>query len=510
MSSTQNVSRELISQVSKCLCNKMGLEFPENRYKDLLRGIKEASTELGFDNTKDCIEWLIHSDLNKQAQDTLARHLTIGETYFFRDSSLFKYLKEKVFHDLIYSRWNKEKFIRIWSAGCCTGEEPYSFAMLIDKLLPQRKNWNISIIATDINEDFLKKAKKGTYTKWSFRNTPEDIRDKYFVKTGENQFTISNEIKGMVLFNKLNLASLGFPSYSRNISEMDLICCRNVLMYFSENVRDQVVYKFSKTLAQNGWLIVSPGEAEHARKVRLTSVRSSDTTLFRKIDKKFQQTNQCININLETNKFHDIKNPIKQTIKKSIEQQKIPELKLKSKTEKKPGSQKEILEKKSNNRENNYDEALIYFEKGDYDTSVRLLNSLLETEKNNSKYMSLLARCYANLKQNDKASSWCEKAISKDSFNPNYYYLMASIQQELGLTDKAIKSLNQALYMEPSFIMAYFAMGMIRKKQGRQKESLKCFKNAVYYLNSMDKNTIVSSSDGMTAGRLKEILESML
>ncbi|KPA12008.1 methylase of chemotaxis methyl-accepting protein [Candidatus Magnetomorum sp. HK-1] len=489
-----------MSQVSDCLCKKMGLEFPENRYKDLMRGIEEASKDLGFDNAKDCIEWMINSELNKQTQDTLAKYLTIGETYFLRDSSLFKNLKDKIFHDLIYSRWHKEKYIRIWSAGCCTGEEPYSFAMLIDQILPHRTEWNISIIATDINENFLNKAKKGIYTKWSFRNTPQDIREKYFKKIGENQFSISPKIKKMVSFFHLNLASLNFPSFSKNITEMDLICCRNVLMYFSGTVRDQVVNKFSESLSPNGWLIVSPGEAEHARKAGLKPVRSTETTLFRKTVSKPHKINKYPNyehtkIDSTINENTKIVLPRNIPDKQNLQQQST--------------EQKEKIKENSNKAELKYDDAFKFFEKGNYDDSVHLLCALLEIEKNNSEYMALLARCYANLKQNDKASSWCKKAISLDAFNPKYYYLMATIQQEQGQIDLSIKALNQALYLEPSFIMAYMALGMIRRKQGRQKDSEKCMKNALYYLKNMGKNTIVPSSDGMTAGRLVDMLESM-
>ncbi|ETR68820.1 MAG: CheR-type MCP methyltransferase [Candidatus Magnetoglobus multicellularis str. Araruama] len=266
MSKTNNISQEQLAQLSNHICKNIGLDFPENKYKDLTRGVVDACGEFGFTNANECIEWLIHSDFNKQTWDTLAGHLTIGETYFFRDSSIFKYLKDTVLHDLIYSRWHSEKYLRIWSAACCTGEEPYSIAMLIDQILPNRKGWSISIIGTDINEKFLDKAKKGIYTQWSFRSTPDNIQKKYFSKKDINKFVIAPEIKRMVSFSYLNLAESRYPSFSNNTNELDLICCRNVLMYFSEPIRKKVVTALASCLSQNGWLIVSPGEADYAKK----------------------------------------------------------------------------------------------------------------------------------------------------------------------------------------------------------------------------------------------------
>ncbi|MBF0449984.1 MAG: hypothetical protein HQK75_04720 [Candidatus Magnetomorum sp.] len=501
LASTNNIPKELLSQLSDQVCKKLGLEFPENRHKDLMRGIEGVSKVFGFDKPIQCIEWLIHSELNKETLDTLVCHLTIGETYFFRDSGVFTFLKEKVLHELIYSRWHSERYVRIWSAACCTGEEPYSIAMLIDQILPNRNQWNISIIATDINEQFLNKAKKGLYTRWSFRNTPEEIQQKYFVKTENNQFKIHPEIKKMVTFFPLNLAESGYPSLSMNINEMDLICCRNVLMYFSETVRNKVVHRLSNCLAQKGWLLVSPGEADHARKTGLKPVRSSETTLFQKLSQKIPPADSSyFNAQPVAPSFHFTSKQDEEY--KHAAQKPVPSLNVKESHDSKESTN-------VNRTSWTYEDALKSFEQGTYDHSILILSGLLEAETNNPKYMALIARCYSNLKQNDIACSWCEKATLADAFNSSYYFLLASIQQEKGSIDQAIKSLNQALYLEPSLIMAYMALGMIRRKQGRQQDSQKCIKNALYYLKNTDKNDIVPLSDGMTAGRLTAMLESM-
>jgi chemotaxis protein methyltransferase CheR len=489
----KEISKEQLAKLSSHICKTIGLEFPENRYKDLTRGIEEACGEFGFSNANDCIEWLLHTDFNKDTWDILAGYLTIGETYFFRDSAVFKFLKDKLLHDLIYARWQSEKYLRIWSAACCTGEEPYSIAMLIDQLIPNRTGWNISIIATDINEKFLNKAKKGVYTQWSFRNTPEELRNKYFSNIHANQYSIHPKIKRMVSFSYLNLAESNYPSYSNNTNELDLICCRNVLMYFSEPIRKKVVNSLSSCLTQNGVLIISPGEADYAKKAGLLSFRSSETTVFRKEppQKKSHTLNQTINFPIKAT------DPIKKIPEKT---QLVPDTK--------PTQKQNIAP--TNKQKNTYDQALQTFNKGAYNECIQLLSHMHETNKNNADNMILTARCYANLKQYETAKSWCEKAINLNRFDPGYYYLMASILQEQGEIENAIKALNQALYLEPSLIMAYVTIGMIRRKQGRKQDFQKAINNAMYYLKKMEPDDIVPLSDDNTAGRLIKILESML
>jgi len=486
----KTISSEQLSQLSSHICNTIGLEFPENRYKDLTRGIEEACGDFGFNNAHDCIEWLIQTDFNKETWDKLAGYLTIGETYFFRDSGVFKFLKDKLLHDLIYSRWHSNKYLRIWSAACCSGEEPYSIAMLIDQLLPNRKNWNISIIATDINEKFLNKAKKGLYTQWSFRSTPENIRKKYFTKKNGNKFEIHPEIKRMVSFFYLNLAESRYPEFSNNTTELDLICCRNVLMYFSEDIREKVVLGLASCLAQNGVLIVSPGEADYAKKAGLFPFKSSETTVFQKIPP--QQKPPLFN------------QPYSQQIKRPEHIAITPEKKV-------PVNDKKTneIEFLSENKGSTYDQALQEFKEGAYSESINILTYLQGKDKNNAEYMILKARCYANLKQYDTAKTWCEQAIQMKRLDPGYYYLMASILQEQGNNENAIKVLNQALYLDPSLIMAYVAIGMIRRKQGRKKEFQKALDNALYFLKNMKPDDLVPFSEDMTAGRLMEMLRPM-
>jgi len=229
---SSNISTHQLSRISELVSALMGLHFPEGRYIDLERGIESASIDFGFDNNiEEFIKWLTSAALTKSHIETLASHLTVGETFFFREKRSFDVLEREILPGLIQSKDGGEKRLRIWSAGCSTGEEPYSIAILLNRMIPDLKDWNITILATDINSRVLKKASEGVYTDWSFRDTPPWIKEGYFKKIKEGVYEILPQFRKMVSFEYLNLAEDVYPTLLNNTNAIDLIfiCCRQDL-----------------------------------------------------------------------------------------------------------------------------------------------------------------------------------------------------------------------------------------------------------------------------------------
>ncbi len=227
-----SIPAALLSQLSEFVATQMGLHFPKERWRDLERGIRSAAREFDFKDAESCLQWLVSSPLAKGQIEILARHLTVGETYFFREQKSLEILEGYVLPELIRTRRENEKRLRIWSAGCCTGEEPYSIAILLAKLIPDLKDWKITILGTDLNPRSLQKASEGVYSEWSFRGTPEWVGERYFTRAKDGRWAVLPSIKKMVTLHYLNLAEDAFPSLLSNTNAMDVIFCRNVLMYF--------------------------------------------------------------------------------------------------------------------------------------------------------------------------------------------------------------------------------------------------------------------------------------
>jgi chemotaxis protein methyltransferase CheR len=229
------------SRLSRFIAEAMGLHFPRERWPDLQRGLAGAAVDFGFDDLTACADWLLSAPLSKEQLQVLASHLTIGETYFFRDKQTLAALTENILPGLIRTRRGSEQRLRLWSAACCSGEEPYTLAILLHQLLPDIADWHVTIRATDINPGFLRKAQTGVYGEWSFRNAPAALKARYFTRAADGRYAVNSEIRDLVSFAHLNLVDDVYPSPVTDTNAMDLICCRNVLMYFTAAQIERVI-----------------------------------------------------------------------------------------------------------------------------------------------------------------------------------------------------------------------------------------------------------------------------
>lgn len=184
---------------------------------------------------------------------------TIGETRFLRHKSWFAQIERLILTPLINLRRRENNLrIRIWSAGCSTGEEPYTLAMLVRKLLPDIDAWNIDIHATDIREDAIETAKLGEYNMRQLRELDERTILEFFEPTASGLLAISPKLRGMIGFRAENLADCvdKIPTWP-----FDLILCRNVLMYFKPDMQRNVAAYLTRALGNQGWIAVTPAEA---------------------------------------------------------------------------------------------------------------------------------------------------------------------------------------------------------------------------------------------------------
>jgi len=255
------LSDEVCCQARALIASRLGLDFSEHRQADLERGLVRALRAASLSAPEAYLAWLATLPEESLEWRRLAGHLTVGETYFFRDRASFEALEQHVLPALIAARRAEGLLrLRIWSAGCATGEEPYSLVILLDRLLSAWADWALTILATDINPEALETARRGRYREWAFRETPAWVRDRYFQRRGGETFELDPRIRRMVTFAPLNLAEDGYPNVVTNTSAMDLILCRNVLMYFTREAQRVTVARLHRALLPGGWLVVSPAE----------------------------------------------------------------------------------------------------------------------------------------------------------------------------------------------------------------------------------------------------------
>ncbi|HJW26723.1 MAG TPA: CheR family methyltransferase [Rhodocyclaceae bacterium] len=247
-------SQPLPAEVQRLLVQRVGLRLSAgdwSKAEHLLR----ARAPRRFPSLAAYCASLSPSELHQEVE-RIAAQLTPGETFFFRDHGQFELLRFELLPELIAARRGR-KTLRLWSAGCATGEEAYSLAMVTDMVLPERRDWQITIIGTDINEEALAKARRGRYGRWSFRLAPASLQGRYFHREGE-QWTVNPDIRAMVTFRPGNLVSDPLPDPL--LRDLDLILCRNVLIYLEPEAVHRVAAKLTACLADGAYLLTGHTE----------------------------------------------------------------------------------------------------------------------------------------------------------------------------------------------------------------------------------------------------------
>lgn len=248
---TEDVFR-LIRDIIKDHC---GLYFDDNSKYLIEKRLTRRVRSHHLNDFRDYYRFILYDRNFEEELSAIIDVLTVNETYFFREQNQLRALSEEILEELKV-RNSARKTLRIWSAGCSTGEEPYTIAMLLN----ERENfigWDIEIYGSDINQRVLQTARKGIYRKNSFRTTEPYFIKKYFVEE-DGSHKILDSVKRYVNFSYLNLLD---PYKTKFLGKMDVILCRNVLIYFDGNSRRRVIENFYERLVDGGFLLLGHAES---------------------------------------------------------------------------------------------------------------------------------------------------------------------------------------------------------------------------------------------------------
>jgi len=512
-----------IEALSQLIGERIGLDFPRRKWDMLQRVVDDLAAENSFPDVGDFLMELLNSPLSDSHLNELIVRLTIGETYFLRDKEVFTVLRNHILPDLIVGRAS-EKRLDIWCAASSTGEEPYSIAMLLDEKAEQLKEWQINIQASDLNQDVLEIARKGVYSNWSLRATPEDKKVRYFTRIGKNRFALAPHLCRMVNFSQLNLATHDFvmPGFGGRLA--DMIFCRNVLIYFSAELKAQVVKRLTALLKPGGWLLVAPSELGVVNEAELTPINFPGVIVHQK------SAVQCVsdssgptNVNYGVNVARKYAENYREkkynsaVVKPASNRVSTIEQKLKPAALSKPELVKSDLNWNAS--------AVIQLDSTDLLRQVKELfavrsyREIVDLIPDNfvtagrqtpefSEIMACKAQSLANSGEIQAAAATIELALDADKINPYYCYLAATIKRELGDFDAALEFYRQALFLEPDFIMAHFSNATLLKQLHR-KGVERHLRNVENLLANLTEDAGLPYSEGLTAGRLLEISRSL-
>lgn len=243
-----------------------GINLTEQKKNLLVSRLNSVLLKGNFESFEDYFHYLI-SDRSGFAVSELVDKITTNHTYFYREKKHFDFFVKEALP--FFTENNEERDIRIWSAGCSSGEEPYSIAMALDQYFGNQKLfWDTKILATDLSQDALSKATEGVYKKDNIKNLPVAWQHKYFKKISDDQYRISEVLKKEVIYRRLNLMSRF--NFKR---KFHIIFCRNVMIYFNDETTHRIVRKFYDALEDGGYLFISHSESLDRRKTKLKYIK---------------------------------------------------------------------------------------------------------------------------------------------------------------------------------------------------------------------------------------------
>lgn len=382
----------------------------------------------------------------QQEWQTLIQLLTITESYFFRDQGQFRLLRELILPELIQHNAQKRS-LRIWSAGCSTGEEVYSLAIVLMELLPNHDSWDITLVGTDINEGALHRAREGLYNDWSFRLVEPRLRKQYFVPH-KTLWRIDDRVRRWVKFVPHNLVQDPFPNPQNHLWDMDLIICRNVFIYFDQPTISRVLPKLHQTLRVGGYLMVGHTEL-YGQDLRAFQTRMLPESVV------YQRSAMA-----------------------SEAQKVVPSA---------PRWEKPAIAP-----------APVVIASPRLPAPASAPNASPKTPGTLTEWIAQ-ARTYAHRGEHDLATAACQAALGLDPFALEPYYLLAAIAEEQGDRDGAKLFLKRVIYLDPEAVAAYLELSLIYGQEGDEVRSQKMKQLALEFLQRLPPETLVVNHEPLTA-----------
>jgi len=254
---SRTIDEKQFAKLAKIIYDRSGISFAESKRYVLESRLSRRLDELELDNFDQYIMLLSTGPYQTDEFQELFNRVTINETSFFRNEPQLEYFETRILSNLIEARKNVKR-LRIWSAACSSGEEPYTLAIQVHRSLGVRlSDWTIEILGTDISEKVLEQAMGGRYPTYSVRNLQPMVMKRYFKETG-GFFQIDPTIQTMVRFEKLNLKD---NLAARRFGTFDVIFCRNVMIYFDDAMKTSVIKMFHQQLAADGTLFIGHSES---------------------------------------------------------------------------------------------------------------------------------------------------------------------------------------------------------------------------------------------------------
>jgi chemotaxis protein methyltransferase CheR len=461
--------------IREFLAEHSGLHFDRRNLKLLERGLLNRMQVLKIDSYKRYFSYLSQFGESRGELQKLLQCLTVGETYFFRYHSQFDAIRTFLLPGLF--KRGKKIPIKIWSAGCSTGEEAYSLAMTIMDAVPDWRERDIKIIATDINNRSLHLAREGTYGPRALRATDRNHQHRYFEKKGD-RYRVIDDVRSMVTFSHLNLQTSTYPSADNDLFDLDIILCRNVLIYFAAATARTIVQRMYTCLADGGHLFLGHAETLFHVTSKFERINHDGAFFYRRRDDAAPPERPAIRT-------------INKTVRKLLplpprEERSVTVLPL-IKPKPQQRSFQELLQ-----------EAQTLFEIEDFRKAKTIVEELRNQEPQHPGVLILEGFILANDGLFEQALATCDQILAIDDLLPEAYHLRGLVHELAGDIEAAADNYQKAILLRMEFLMPHYHLGKLFLRVGRTKDGVRELRNTLRILERSQPEVVIPYSGGLS------------
>jgi len=488
---TPVVSQTNVEQFRTIVTGHLGLQYEDGKLDYLADVMLQRMQSVGRARFESCSAYLSYLNASSKGSAewrALAEQLTVNETFFFRNSDNFLALAELVLPERIRAK-SQTKQLRILSAGCSSGDEPYSLAIMVREALPDIDEWDVKIIGIDINPAILIKANQARYSEWSLRATSDDLKRRYFRADGAD-FELVPEIQKMVSFEERNLVD-EVPQFWESL-ECDVIFCRNVLMYFTPQIARGVVGCISQALLPHGFLFLGHAETLRGITPEFHLCHTHDTFYYQQRD-TFEAEQKQFDTRGESQTLLTVEaSPV------AIHTYTLPHHPLSQLSATAPPRAWDLSLVLEAVRQERFADAL------------ELIGALPADSHEDPDALLLRAVLLTNHGRINESEEVCRRLLALDELNAGAHYLMALCREHDGDANRAIEHGLTAIYLDPGFAMPHLHLGILAKRSGDTVSAQRELGKALVLLAGEDASRILLFGGGFSRDTLLQLCRTQL
>jgi chemotaxis protein methyltransferase CheR len=502
-----NLCRDFAAMVRE----RLGLHFAPYQWSDMLRALRPFAEASGFEDLSSCMRWAMQADPAGQQAEQLARHLTVGESYFYRERETLELLERTLLPERMAARAATRR-LRLWSAGCSTGEEAYSLAVAAHRAIGNDGGWSADIFGSDINSDAIHTAEQGRYSAWSFRDVSFETLQPQLLCTADGRYEVSADLRRNVRFGLFNLTHEQPYPYG-----MDVIFCRNVLIYFDRDTAAKVIERMHQALPEGGYLVLSLTETGLATDSAFIPIVHGAVTVYQKqaaaatasVRPAIEARSESTRITaVDEMRFEEVPTSgrndvgtavcgsgwrVRRNGKSAIAPDAAAEVKAAT------GRAMESVLRKSH---------------GDIDLAAAASNGADSQELEHGKageVPGLLAdaRARADAGDLDEALACTDRAVAVDRLDARAHFLRGTILRACGRPQDAMHALERAVYLDDAFVSARFALGTLLLQLRGATAAARQLRALDMLLSRLPDDRHLPESD-LTPRRMRDIILSLL